>query len=263
MQMITQSNPLLAASRFASIIPDPLDKAIASPYNKTVQFTLLLRKDEMNSSIQETPRAAAKRTQILTGARQVFLREGYAAASTEVIATESGVSKRTLYAYYPSKEELFTDVLRDLILEHPQTRVLEFLRTVAPRNTAELREALITLAQKFLATTLQPEYLALLRAIIADAHRFPQLTEIVRSTIPQQAFMACSAMLRRTQEKGVIVAGDPEQMTRLFIGPLLTYTLLDGLLRPAGQTQSPLPAQIEELIRLYMRAVAAPEPYTH
>ena len=70
-------------------------------------------------------RAEAKRDQVLGGARRVFLREGFAAASTDVIAREAGVSKRTLYAYYPSKEELFADVLRRLTVENPQTRVLE------------------------------------------------------------------------------------------------------------------------------------------
>lgn len=69
----------------------------------------------------------AKQGQILSGARRVFLREGFAAASTDVIAREAGVSKRTLYSYYPSKEELFQDVLRGLTIENPQTQVLEFV----------------------------------------------------------------------------------------------------------------------------------------
>ncbi|MBD0354642.1 MAG: helix-turn-helix transcriptional regulator, partial [Rubrobacteraceae bacterium] len=55
------------------------------------------------------PRARAKRDQILDGARRVFLRDGFAGASTDDIAAEAGVSKRTLYAYYPSKEDLFVD----------------------------------------------------------------------------------------------------------------------------------------------------------
>jgi TetR/AcrR family transcriptional repressor of mexJK operon len=68
-------------------------------------------------------RGRAKRDQILTGARRVFLRDGFAGASTDAIAAEAGVSKRTLYAYYPSKEDLFVDVLRGLTIENPQSRV--------------------------------------------------------------------------------------------------------------------------------------------
>ena len=43
------------------------------------------------------PRALAKREQILAGARVVFLRDGFAAASTDAIAAEAKISKRTLY----------------------------------------------------------------------------------------------------------------------------------------------------------------------
>ena len=68
------------------------------------------------------PRARAKRDQILSGARLVFLGDGFAAASTDAIAAEAKVSKRTLYVYYPSKEDLFVDVLRKLTIENAQTR---------------------------------------------------------------------------------------------------------------------------------------------
>ena len=89
-------------------------------------------------SEERKPRAQAKREQILSGARKVFLREGFAATSTDVIAREAGVSKRTLYAYYPSKEELFGDVLRELTVENPQTQVLESARRIDPKSREEL-----------------------------------------------------------------------------------------------------------------------------
>ena len=78
------------------------------------------------------PRARAKRDQILVGARRVFLCDGFAASSTDAIAAEAKVSKRTLYAYYPSKEDLFVDVLRKLTIENPQTRALESMEGMSP-----------------------------------------------------------------------------------------------------------------------------------
>ena len=192
----------------------------------------------------------------MDGARRVFLREGFAAASTDVIAREAGVSKRTLYAYYPSKEELFSDVLRGLTTENPQTRVLESVRRIDPRSTGELREALLGLAGKLVPTMMDPEYLALLRTIVADSHRFPQLGEIFRSTVPEQGIREGRAMLRRAQKNGVAVEGDPEVMVRMFIGPLLTYALVDGLFRSEGRPQPPGPEKIEEIVELYMKAIS-------
>ena len=98
------------------------------------------------------PRARAKRDQILAGARRVFLRDGFAAASTDAIAAEAKVSKRTLYVYYPSKEELFAGVMRELTIENPQTRALESMEEMTPGSEEELRRDLLELAKKMVVT---------------------------------------------------------------------------------------------------------------
>ncbi len=138
-----------------------------------------------SKGVEERPRA--KRGQILAGVQRVFLEQGFAAASTDAIAGEAGVSKRTLYAYYPSKEDLFEDVLPRLTIENPQTKVLESARSVEPRSPEELREAPFMLSRKLLTTIMEADYLALLRTIIADSHRFPRISEIFLSTVPSQS----------------------------------------------------------------------------
>src|SRR6202000_3232312 len=60
-----------------------------------------------------TPRRDLKRETILSIALQVFLEEGYAAASMSTIAARVGGSKGTLYNYFRSKAELFAAVIRD------------------------------------------------------------------------------------------------------------------------------------------------------
>jgi AcrR family transcriptional regulator len=201
-------------------------------------------------------RAEVKRGQILSGARQVFLREGFAAASMDVISGEARVSKRTLYAYYPSKEELFADVLRGLTIENPRTQVLDFVQGIDPQSAGELRETLLGLANKLMATIMDPDYLALLRTIIADSHRFPQLGELFRSTVPEQGIREGGAMIQRAQENGVAVQGDPEVMIRMFIGPMLTYALTEGLFRPESEPEPPATEKIEEIVDLYMKAIS-------
>src|SRR5215813_13794412 len=53
----------------------------------------------------------AKRRQIIEGARQVFLAQGFDGASMGEIAREAGVSKGTLYVYFDSKEALFEAIV--------------------------------------------------------------------------------------------------------------------------------------------------------
>jgi TetR/AcrR family transcriptional regulator, mexJK operon transcriptional repressor len=201
------------------------------------------------------PRARAKRDQILSGARRVFLRDGFAAASTDAIVTEARVSKRTLYVYYPSKKELFADVMRKLTIENPQTRALETIEEMSPGSEGELRRDLLELAEKIVTTMMQPDYLALLRTTIADTHRFPQLGGIFRATVPERALRSFAIFIERGRERGVVGPDvDGGTAARMFVGPLLTYAVLDGLLAE-GSPRPPAHEKIEEIVDLYMEAI--------
>jgi TetR/AcrR family transcriptional regulator, mexJK operon transcriptional repressor len=202
-----------------------------------------------------SPRARAKRDQILAGARRVFLRDGFAAASTDAIAAEAKVSKRTLYVYYPSKEELFADVMRELTIENPQTRALESMEEMVPGSEEDLRRDLLELAKKIVATMMQPDYLALLRTTIADTHRFPQLGGLFRATVPERAMRSFAVLIERSRECGVVGPGvDGETAARMYVGPLLTYAVLDGLLAE-GSPRPPAQEKIEGIVDLYMKAI--------
>jgi TetR/AcrR family transcriptional repressor of mexJK operon len=200
-------------------------------------------------------RARAKREQILAGAQRVFLRDGFAATSTDAIAAEARVSKRTLYSYYPGKKELFADVMRELTLENPQIRALESIEEMSPGGEEELRRDLLELAQKIVATMMQPDYLALLRTTIADTHRFPQLGGIFRATVPERAMRSFAVFIEKSRERGVVGPDvDGDTAARMFVGPLLTYAVLDGLLTE-GPPRPPAREKIEEIVDLYTQAI--------
>jgi TetR/AcrR family transcriptional regulator, mexJK operon transcriptional repressor len=207
------------------------------------------------TSEEMRPRAREKRDQILAGARLVFLRDGFAAASTDAIASEAKVSKRTLYVYYPSKEELFAEVMRRLTIENPQARALESIEEMSPGDEEELRRDLLELAGKIVATMMQPDYLALLRTTIADTHRFPQLGGLFRATVPERAMRSFAVFIEKSRERGVVGRDvDGGTAARMFVGPLLTYAVLDGLLAE-GPQRLPAREKIEEIVDLYMKAI--------
>jgi AcrR family transcriptional regulator len=187
----------------------------------------------------------------------VFLRDGFAASSTDAIAAEAKVSKRTLYAYYPSKEDLFVDVLRKLTIENPQTRALESMEGMSPENREELRRDLLELAQKIVTTMMQPDYLALLRTTIADIHRFPQLAGLFRATVPERAMSSFAVFIERTRDRRVIREDvNGEAAARMFVGPLLTYAVLDGLFVAGGPPRKPTSGRIEEIVDMYVEAIS-------
>ncbi len=201
-----------------------------------------------------TARMETKRAQIRAGARRLFLRQGFAGASTDAIAAEAGVSKQTLYVYYPSKEELFEDVLRQMTVDSPQSPFVH-MEGVSPESRAALHQTLNTLAQSIITVSMQPEYLALVRTIIAEAPRFPQLSALFRATVPEQAMKSIAVLLDRARANGVIQDGNLDAMARMFVGSLLTYTFIDGLFLGDAPPQRPDTARIREVVDLYMNVV--------
>ncbi len=72
--------------------------------------------------------AAERRVQLLDAALGVFAAEGFQTATMEAVATVAGVTKPVLYQHFPSKRDLFLELLRDV-----GTRLVE---TVGAATTA-------------------------------------------------------------------------------------------------------------------------------
>ena len=72
--------------------------------------------------------------QVIEGARTVFMREGYEGASVDEIARDAGVSKATLYSYFPDKQHLFLAVLQS---ECAQQAEVEFLMDAGDLSVEE------------------------------------------------------------------------------------------------------------------------------
>ena len=200
-------------------------------------------------------RSRAKRGQIREGARRSFLEKGFSGASMDAVAAEAGVSKQTVYAYYPSKEDLLFDVLRGLIeADGPQ----EGLTAVcgAPLGSEdEVRSALSSAAQGLTSALMRPEYVALVRVVISETPRLPRLGELFRSAVPEMVLGGVADLLRRAQDEGAIRPVNADAASRMFVGPLLTYVLMDGLFVGDGPPRPPEPERIEEVVDLFVEAI--------
>jgi TetR/AcrR family transcriptional regulator, mexJK operon transcriptional repressor len=199
-------------------------------------------------------RAQKTREQIRVAAKKLFLEHGYLATSTDAIMVEAGISsKETLYRHYASKEELFVDVLGQLTLEQPRPSSVMAQIPALPDLQA-LRVALTTIAREILSIMIQPEYLALLRIILTETARFPQLGTLFRATVPQRALTYFTALLERAREQGIIGDVDFDAVNHALLGGLLTYALLDIVL--AGEDAHPPSLErADAVVEVIMRAL--------
>ena len=210
----------------------------------------------MNSASREpTLRARAKKDQIRAGAKSLFLKRGFA-AGTDDIAREAGVSKQTLYSYYPSKEDLLADVLRNLVEEGTRDGTFEVVEGASPEDREGLRRALLSMAHGLVAGLMDPEYVALVRVVIAETPRLPHLGRLFASEVPGRVLGDVAALLEAGKKESLIGNDvDTEAASRAFMGPLLTYVLIDGLFVGDGPPKPPSSNRIEAVVDLLMEAV--------
>ncbi|MGE0741281.1 MAG: TetR/AcrR family transcriptional regulator [Hyphomonadaceae bacterium] len=116
-------------------------------------------------------RGVARRHAFLQAARQVFLDQGYEAASVNDIVRLAGGSLATLYAQFGNKEGLFLAVTQD-----QQER---FVRAImpAPVDHLPLAEGLQQIGEHYTQAILARENLAFFRVMVGEGRKFPQLLQ--------------------------------------------------------------------------------------
>jgi len=203
---------------------------------------------------KQNTRTQQTRERLRAAAQRLFLQQGYLATSIDAILAEAGISsKETLYRHYAGKEELFIDVLSHLTLSQPGFTE-KLMALPAPHDLPSLRQALTQLSREILSLMRQPEYLALVRIIIAEAPRFPQLGSLFFSTVPQRGLTIIVALLRAAREQQIIAAVDFEVVARALLGGLLSYAITD-LLFAEEQARLLSLDHADGLVEVMMRAL--------
>lgn len=203
-------------------------------------------------------RIQVKRDAIHRAAQELFGKRGFEGTSMDAIAALAGVSKQTVYRYYQNKETLFVAVLEQLAFHQFSESVWRSFQEMARESPAQLEQALVMWAQLTMQSIMHPAYLRLLRLLIAELPRFPQLRSLFAHAVLQQGGALLRDVLQSAREAGVMEVEDVEVAIRLLVGPLLTYVLGNGLLAPDGFPQAPPPERLTALVRTVLYGVASP-----
>jgi AcrR family transcriptional regulator len=123
----------------------------------------------MNIIADQGVRHGRKFDQVLEGARKIFMRDGFERASVDDIAREAGVSKATIYAYFPDKQLLFLEVARREC--HRQTEAAEAM----VESDAPARVALTIAAEQIVTFLLSDFGQRMFRIVVGEGERFPGL----------------------------------------------------------------------------------------
>ena len=150
----------------------------------------------MTDTRRTTIRRGRKFDQVIAGAREVFLRDGYEGASVGDIARAAGVSKATLYSYFPDKRFLFLEVVRHECDRQAEEAVRVIDVTLPP--AAVLRAA----GERMIGFMLSDFGRQIYRLCIAESARFPVLGQEFYETGPMMARKGLGEYLRGACAKG-------------------------------------------------------------
>ncbi len=140
--------------------------------------------------------------QVLDGARTVFLRDGFEGASVDDIAKEAGVSKATLYSYFPDKRLLFQEVTRSECSRQADTAI-KLIDMSAPPIKA------LTAAARHIAAIITSEFgQRIFRICVAEGDRFPDLGQAFYNSGPRLMRERLSEYLRAAVARGELAIDD-------------------------------------------------------
>jgi AcrR family transcriptional regulator len=164
------------------------------------------------------PRSEKARQAILTAAADLLIARGLGAVSMDTVAERAGVSKATIYRWWPSKETLALDALFEQ---------WDSVRTAAA-DTGPLRADLLSLIRPWVRLVSQPPYARVIAALINAAATDPEFAQLYRERVVQPRREQADVIFANAIERGEISAEvNIDVAIDMLYGPLY-HRLLHG-----------------------------------
>ena len=180
-------------------------------------------KAQVRSMAGRLHKSALRRDAILAAALEEFSARGYAAARLEDVAQRAGVGKGTIYLHFHDKEALFRDLVTTLLV--PFVANIE----AAPAAGLPIRLVLERFVDMFVREIYGTERRKLLRLIMTEGPRFPQLAEFHYNHVVKRAIAGMRALLDAAWRRGELRNDALVRFPQLVVAPGLMAIVWSGL----------------------------------
>ena len=146
---------------------------------------------------------------ILKAALSAFKKQGYSSTSMDMIRDESGVSKATLYNYFPSKEELFLDVMMYEMEQQHGAPLFDLF------EKHELSVALKIMAKQMITVSYSKNIIATRRMLVANASN-KNLGQLCYEKGPKLGEHMMCAVFQKAMNDGILMKAEPRVVEAHF-----------------------------------------------
>ncbi|KRA42130.1 TetR/AcrR family transcriptional regulator [Devosia sp. Root635] len=169
-------------------------------------------------------RAEARPDEVLDAALSVFVAKGFAAAKVDDIARQAGVSKGTVYLYFPSKEALLEGIV--------QRAVSPIADRAAPdmaQFEGDPRVPITRLLHMLCGVLTQADTIAIPKLILREVMNFPAIAEMYRRNVLDKVVPVLTGLIARGIAQGYLRPVDPELTIRSVVGPIIAHIALSEI----------------------------------
>ena len=161
-------------------------------------------------------RAEERPQELLDSALSVFVERGYAAASMDEIAKRAGVTKGTLYLYFPGKVELLKSVVRQALIVN-----LTEAQSIASHHTGGNWALLSLFLTEFTQRISRTSISGIPKLIISESGNFPEIAKFYYEEVVQQGQRLITDILKRGIACGEFRPIDTDYAWRMIVAPLI------------------------------------------
>ena len=165
-------------------------------------------------------RKEARPQELLDAALALFVEKGFAATRTDEVAERAGVSKGTLYLYYPSKEEL----LKAVISHYLSSRIAEGA-LIAARFDGSASALLRSVLIDWWGQLYDSPAAGVFKLVITEVRNFPDIAQFYADQVVEPAHQLLGGILRRGVAAAEFRAVDVDSAVHSLILPLVMICL--------------------------------------
>jgi TetR/AcrR family transcriptional regulator len=199
-------------------------------------------------------RKQARPGELLEAALDLFVEKGFAATRAEEVAARAGVSKGTLFLYFPSKEDLFKAVVRENISGRFAEWREEFERFEG--CTADMVRYCMKVWWERIGATRAS---GLTKLVISEARNFPDIAAFYHQEVIGPSTALVRRILQRGVERGEFRALDVEYTAYGLMAPMMFLVMMKHSLGACLPQEYPLEPQryIAAQVEMILHGVCA------
>ena len=203
-------------------------------------------------------RKQARPQELLDAALDLFVEKGFSATRSEEVAQRAGVSKGTLYLYYPSKEELLKEAIR-----HNMVGEIAEGLSIVEQFTGSSAELLTLVYSQWWERIGETRASGIMKLMISEARNFPEIAQFYVDEVIEPSEKLLSMMLERGIARGEFRPVNVAEVVHALVAPMLFLVMHKHSIGACGVGHSiDASAFISAQLDLVLHGLKAPAPAT-